>query len=127
MHTTLSISFGAGPESAADGMTLAPFLDELRHVARFVTAKVSPNPLDAVLTAIRQNPAMLQARLLTRILAATIGRQVTFRHAEAAAFDREHLALLVALMDVRSAGTITETDWVRAAEDADAAQQGIGG
>lgn len=99
------------------------FQDELRRVARFITVTATTNPLDAVVTAIRQNPAMNQARLLTRMLAAFIGRQVTFRSAEVAAFDREHLGLVVALMDARDAGTLNETEWVRAADDADAAQR----
>ena len=82
---------------------------------------------DAVLTALRHNPAISQARLLTRILAAYIGRQVSFRSAEVAAFDREHLALLVALMDTHDAGTLPATEWQRAADEAEAAQRDIGG
>lgn len=107
------------------------FQEELRHVARFITAAAPTNPstspLDAVVKAIRQNPALLQARLLTRILAAYIGRQVSFRSAEVAAFDKQHLALLVALMNMHDAGPLNETDWVRAADEADAAQRDIDG
>lgn len=125
MNNTLSIADGPGP--SVEGLSFARFQDELRHVARFITAAAPVNPLDAVLTAIRQNPALSQARLLTRILAAYIGRQVSFRSAEVAAFDREHLALLVALMNAHEAGTVPDTEWVRAAEEADAAQRDIGG
>lgn len=122
-----SISLNQGTASAVEGLSFAMFQNELRHVARFITAAAPANPLDAVLTAIRHNPALSQARLLTRILAAYIGRQVSFRSAEVAAFDREHLALLVALMDTHDAGTLPNTEWVRAADEADAAQRDIGG
>ena len=61
------------------------------------------------------------------MLAAYVGRQVTFRSAEAAAFDREHLALVVALMDTREAGTVSESEWLRAADEAETAQRNNGG
>lgn len=122
-----AISVTSTPYNAIEGLTFATFQNELRHVARFITAAAPANPLDAVLTAIRRNPAMSQARLLTRILGAYIGRQVSFRSAEVAAFDREHLALLVALMDTHEAGTLPTTEWERAANEADAAQRDIGG
>jgi hypothetical protein len=112
---------------SVEQLPFSAFQEELRHVARFIAAATSANPLDAVVSAIRKNPALNQERLLTRILAACIGRQVTFRRAEVAAFDREHLGLLVALMDARAAGTLTETEWVRAADEADATQRDIDG
>ena len=115
------------PGSAVEQMSFALFKEQLRHVARFVTAATAANPLDAVLKAIHNNPAMSQARLLTRILAAYIGRQVYFRSAEVSAFDREHLALLVALMNTHDAGTLPAAEWQRAADEADAAQRNIDG
>ena len=99
------------------------FQEQLRHVARFVSAAKSVNPLEAVLTTIRRNPAMSQARLLTRILAAFNGNQALFRESEVATFDNEHLALVVALMDAHNAGTLPANEWVRAADEADAAQR----
>ena len=122
-----SISLTESPGNPIEGLSFAMFQNELRHVARFITTAAPANPLDAVLTAIRRNPALSQARLLTRILAAYIGRQESFRSAEVAAFDREHLALLVALMDTYDAGTLPATEWQRAADEADAAQRDIGG
>ena len=122
-----SITVSTSPYKAVEGLTFATFRNELRHVARFITAAAPANPLEAVLAAIRRNPALSQARLLTRILAACTGREVTFRSAEAAAFDREHLALLVALIDTHDAGTVPATEWERAANEADAAQRDIGG
>ena len=122
-----SISLTESPGNPIEGLSFAMFQNELRHVARFITPAAPANPLDAVLTAIRHNPAMSQARLLTRILAAYIGRQVSSRSAEVAAFDREHLALLVALMDTHDAGTLPATEWQRAADEAEAAQRDIGG
>jgi thioesterase domain-containing protein len=115
------------PGSAVEQMSFALFKEQLRHVARFVTAATAANPLDAVLKAIHNNPAMSQARLLTRILAAYIGRQVYFRSAEVSAFDKEHLALLVALMNTHDAGTLPAAEWQRAADEADAAQRNIDG
>ena len=122
-----SISLTESPGNPIEGLSFAMFQNELRHVARFITTAAPANPLDAVLTAIRRNPALSQARLLTRILAAYIGRQESFRSAEVAAFDREHLALLVALMDTHDAGTLPATEWQRAADEAEAAQRDIGG
>lgn len=122
-----AIGVTSTPYSAIEGLTFATFQNELRHVARFITAVAPPNPIEAVLAAIRRNPALSQARLLTRILAACIGREVTFRSAEVAAFDREHLALLVALMDTHEAGTVPAAEWERAANEADTAQRDIGG
>lgn len=125
MSTAIGVT--SSPYSAIEGLTFATFQNELRHVARFITSVAPANPIEAVLSAIRRNPAMSQARLLTRILAACIGREVTFRSAEVAAFDREHLALLVALMDTHEAGTVPSAEWERAANEADAAQRDIGG
>ena len=122
-----SISLTESPGNPIEGLSFAMFQNELRHVARFITTAAPANPLDAVLTAIRRNPALSQARRLPRILAAYIGRQESFRSAEVAAFDREHLALLVALMDTHDAGTLPATEWQRAADEADAAQRDIGG
>ncbi len=122
-----SIGVTSNPYNAIEGLTFATFQNELRHVARFITSVAPANPIEAVLAAIRRNPAMSQARLLTRILAACIGREVTFRSAEVAAFDREHLALLVALMDTHEAGTVPAAEWERAANEADTAQRDIGG
>lgn len=113
--------------SAVGRLSFEMFCSELRHVARFITAAAPANPLEAVLTAIRGNPALSQARLLTRMLAAYAGRQVSFRSAEVAAFDREHLGLVVALMNTHNAGTLSESEWLRAADAADAAQRDIGG
>ena len=50
-----------------------------------------------------------------------------FRRAEIAAFDPETLAIVMALMSVHAAGTVTREEWVRAAELANAAQVGTGG
>jgi len=113
--------------AAAGLLSFTLFREQLRHVARFVTAAAPVNVPDAVLKAIRNNPALSQARLLTRILAACSGRPASFRSAEASAFDKEHLALLVALMDSHDAGTVPASEWTRAADEADAAQRDIGG
>jgi thioesterase domain-containing protein len=125
MTNSMTIDDSAG--SSVERLSFAMFQEQLRYVARFVTAATPANPLDAVLKAIHNNPAMSQARLLTRILAAYIGRQVSFRSAEVSAFDKEHLALLVALMDSHDAGTLPATEWQRAADEADAAQRDIDG
>ena len=124
---TNTLTFDDSNGSSVERLSFALFQEQLRHVARFVTAATTVNPLDAVLKAIHNNPAMSQARLLTRILAAYIGRQVSFRSAEVSAFDKEHLALLLALMDSHDAGTLPATEWQRAADEAEAAQRDIGG
>jgi hypothetical protein len=122
-----SLVMDDGASSAVGRLSFEMFRNELRHVARFITAAAPANPLQAVLAAIRENPALSQARLLTRMLGAYVGRQVCFRSAEVAAFDREHLVLLVALMDAREAGTLPAAEWERAAAEAEAAQRDNGG
>ncbi len=122
-----ALSTAGQAATPAGPLSFALFREQLRHVARFVTAATPVNTLDAVLKAIRNNPALSQARLLTRILAACSGRPASFRTAEASAFDNEHLALLIALMDSHDAGTVPASEWTRAADEADAAQRDIGG
>ena len=125
MNDSVSV---AGDSGRAFGeQTFAQFQDELRRVARLITAAAPAKPLEAVLNAIQRNPALSQARLLTRILAAYAGQPVSFRSAEVAAFDREHLALLIALMDTHDAGSLPPADWARASVEADAARRDIGG
>lgn len=123
MNDSLSIA----TDTWTDGLSFAGFQDAVRHAGRFVSAAAPVNPLEHVLKAIRLNPALSQARLLTRILAAYVGRQVSFRRAETAAFDREHLGLLIALMDAHDAGSVPAPEWERAADEAAAAQREIGG
>lgn len=118
----------AGSQSTSvETLSFEMFMDELRHVARFIKDAAPANPLEAVLKAITDNPALNQARLLTRVLAACIGRQVSFRRADVAAFDNKHLSLMLALMKARDTGNLDAAEWTRVADAADAAQREIDG
>jgi len=112
---------------ATELLSIARFLDELRHVTRFRTSPPIGDPLDAAVRRIENNPAFSQSRILTRLLAALAYERGEFRRAEVAAFDSETLAMAIALMDVHAAGSSTREEWKRAVDRAIAAQDGIGG
>jgi hypothetical protein len=112
---------------ATEFLSVARFLDELRHVTRFRALPLIGDPLDAAVRRIENNPAFSQSRILTRLLAALTYERGEFRRAEIAAFDSETLAMAIALMDAHAAGTSTREAWKSAVDRALAAQDGIGG
>jgi len=113
---------------ATELLSAVRFQEELRRVARFFRSRPPVgDPLEATVRKIEQNPAFTQSRLLTRILTALTYEQGEFRRAEISALDAETLAMVVTLMDVHAAGTLTREEWVRAADAAKAAQLGVGG
>ena len=111
------------PRTSVETLSFRMFIEELRAVTRNLTDTLTGNPLEAAVQAVCRNPALIQARLLTRILAAYVGRGASFRRAEVAAFDRQHLVLLAALMQSSDQGLISPADWTLAADTADAAQR----
>jgi hypothetical protein len=106
------------PSSSVEILSFVMFLEELRRAARFVTPSSAADPLDAALQAIRRNPALPQSRLLGRILEAYNGHGTSFRRAETAAFDKEHLALLAALMNAHDTDSYDQPARAAAAEAA---------
>jgi hypothetical protein len=112
---------------ATELLSVARFLDELRHVTRFRALPLIGDPLDAAVRRIENNPAFSQSRILTRLLAALTYERGEFRRAEIAAFDSETLAMAIALMDAHAAGISTREAWKSAVDRALAAQDGIGG
>jgi hypothetical protein len=108
-------------------LSVARFLDELRHVTRFRASPMVGDPLDAAARRIENNPAFSQSRILTRLLAALTYGRGEFRRAEIAAFDSETLAIAIALMDTHAAGTVTLEEWKCAFDRAIAAQNAAGG
>jgi len=112
---------------ATEMLSVARFLDELRHVTRFRTSPQIGDPLDAAARKIENNPAFSQSRILTRLLAALAYGRGEFRRAEIAAFDLETLAMAIALMNAHAAGSSTPEEWKCAVDRAIAAQDGIGG
>lgn len=112
---------------ATELLSVARFLDELRHVTRFRSSPQIGDPLDAAVRRIENNPAFSQSRILTRLLSALAYGRGEFRRAEIAAFDSETLAVAIALMNVHAAGTSTREEWKGAVDRAIAAQGGIGG
>jgi hypothetical protein len=112
---------------ATEMLSIARFLDELRHVTRFRSGPLIGDPLDAAVRRIENNPAFSQSRILTRLLTALAFERGEFRRAEIAAFDSETLAVALALMDAHAAGTSTREEWKSAVDRAIAAQDGVGG
>ncbi|HSD99339.1 MAG TPA: hypothetical protein VLB72_01235 [Burkholderiales bacterium] len=112
---------------ATEFLSVARFLDELRHVTRFRSFPLIGDPLDAAVRRIENNPAFSQSRILTRLLSALAYGRGEFRRAEIAAFDSETLTVAIALMNAHAAGTSTREEWKCAVDRAIAAQDGIGG
>ncbi|MCE3000422.1 MAG: hypothetical protein ACK59Y_10205 [Betaproteobacteria bacterium] len=121
MNATLELPMHT--RSSVETLSFRMFIEELRAVTRDITDTLAGNPLEAAVKAVCRNPALIQARLLTRILAAYVGRSASFRRAEVAAFDHQHLVLLAALMQSSDQGLISPADWTLAADTADAAQR----
>ena len=111
---------------AVERLSVDGFLEALRRIVPARAAVPIHKPLDAVLKQIEQAPAFAQSRLLTRVLVALTSQQGEFRRAEVAAFDSKTLALVIALMDARAAGTTTTEEWTCAVELANAAQIAAG-
>jgi hypothetical protein len=105
-------------------MSLAQFRDQLGHIARFDASEPIANPLNVAVQKIRENPALAQARLLSRVVRALMSECGEFRHAEASAFDRPTLRLVIALMDAARAGTYTRPEWMDAVTAAESALTG---
>ena len=55
---------------ATELLSVARFLDELRHVTRFRSSSPIGDPLDAAVRRIENNPAFSLSRILTRLLTA---------------------------------------------------------
>jgi hypothetical protein len=112
---------------ATELLSIARFMDELRHVTRFRAFPRIGDPLDAAVRRIENNPAFSQSRILTRLLAGLVYGRGEFRRAEIAAFDSETLAMAIALMDAHAAGTSARDEWKSAVDRAIAAQDSVGG
>jgi hypothetical protein len=118
-----------GSKTAAGATELlspARFEEEVRHVARFRPRVAIGDALGAAVKKIELNPAFMQSRLLTRILAALAYREGEFRRAEVSALDAVALDIVIALMDVCAAGTTTREEWAGAVDAARAAELGAG-
>jgi len=102
-------------------MSSQEFQDELRRIARFDMKPPIENPLSHAVQKIRDNPAFSQSRLLARILTALTYDRGEFRRAEASALDAATLGLVIALMNVARAGTVTREDWINAVSACDSA------
>lgn len=109
---------------AGEMLSIARFLEELRHVARFRSGPPIADPLDAVVRQIKKNPAFTQSRLLARLLGALTCQEGEFRRAEVAAFDADMLLLALALMQARAAATFKRDEWINAVESTRAAVLG---
>lgn len=103
-------------------LSAAEFQEVLRHAGRFCSRAVTEAPLDAAVTAVRQNPACAQSRVLTRLLAALTYESGEFRRADVSALDSPALRLSIALMDACAAGTSPREQWIRATDAAQAAE-----
>jgi len=102
-------------------------MEALRHITRFMTGPLIENPLDAAVQRIEANPAFTQYRLLTRLIAALPAQQGEFRIEEASVFDKDTLAVILALIKANEAGNTPPADWQRAVDRAEAAQMAFNG
>ena len=102
-------------------MSGSEFLDGLRQVLGFRTYSDAGDPLGLIVERIVKQPAVAESRLLLRILVALVHARGEFRRAELAALDAPTLAVVISLMDLRSAGTRPDRDWTEAVAAAEAA------
>ena len=107
--------------SKAELMSLAEFLDALRHAARFDSIAAPDKALSAAVARIRDNPALSQSRLLGRVLRGLTHQVGEFRRAEASAFDAPTLRLILALIECSRTGINTRAEWLDAVAAADLA------
>ena len=113
-----------GNVPGADELVSAPqFFAMLRQVVAFREQPAMADPLQCVVDRITSNPHFAQSRLLMRILTALPSQQGEFRRAEAAALDAGTLALVIALLDIHASAGISQPDWKRAIEAAEAASR----
>lgn len=97
-------------------LTGAQFLHMIRHVVDFRGPAKLADPLKFAVEQIVADPAFSQSRLLRRILVALASGDGEFRRAEVGSLDAATLALVIALIDMRAAGTRPEQEWLRATE-----------
>lgn len=105
-----------------EALSAAQFHEELRRAGRFYSPPLTINPLDETLKLVKKNPATVQSRLLTRVLAALTYQSGEFRSADVSALDAAALTLVISLMDACIAGTSTREEWIRTTEAAQAAE-----
>lgn len=105
-------------------LSAVEFQGELRRAGRFCSPSPAGDPLVAVLNAVEQNPACVQSRVLTRVLAALTYQSGEFRRADVSALDTVALKLAIALMDAFVAGIPVREEWIRTADAASAAVAG---
>jgi hypothetical protein len=103
-----------------DLLSAAEFFEVLRQVVAFREQPTIAHPLQHAVDQIATHPAFAQSRLLKRVLVALL-RGGEFRRAEAATLDASTHALAVALMDLHRSGAVSDQEWVRAIEAAEAA------
>ena len=108
-----------GPLS--EQLTGSEFLDGLRQVVGFRVYPDAEDPLGLIVERIIKQPAVAESRLLLRILVALVRSGGEFRRAELAALDAPTVAVVIRLMDLRSAGMRPDQDWADAVAAAEAA------
>ena len=110
------------PELKTEILTAVQFQDELRRAARLDGRCGAEDPLAAAVLQIQTNPMFAQSRLLARILDALTHAHGEFRRAELAAFDTRTRGVVIALMDLARAGTVSPIKWEEAVSAAHQAQ-----
>ena len=108
-----------GPSS--EQLSVSEFLEGLRQVVGFRVYPDVQDPLGLIVERIIKQPAVAESRLLLRILVALFRSDGEFRRAELAALDAPTVAVVIRLMDLRSAGTRSDKDWTDAVAAAEAA------
>ena len=106
---------------SSEQLTGSEFLLGLREVVGFRVYPDVEDPLDRIVERIVTQPAVAESRLLLRILVALVRSDGEFRRAEIAALDAPTVAMVIRLMDLRSAGTRPDQDWTDAISAAETA------
>ena len=100
--------------TTSEVLSLAQFQVELRRIAPPVDDNPAGNSLAAAVEQLRANPAFAQSRLLARLVHALTRQSGEFRRAELAAFDTATLRLVIGLLNVAAARSMSSAEWQQA-------------
>jgi len=99
--------------SRGDVLPAADFFLLVRRVVGFAVRAPIVEPLSVAVAQISANPEFSQSRLLKRILVALV-HGGDFRRAEVAGLDAPTSRLVIALVDLRVAATVSHETWLAA-------------
>lgn len=99
---------------SSDILPALEFFQLVRRVVGFTAREPILEPLGVAVAQITSYPGLAQSLLLRRVLYALL-QGGEFRRAEAAGLDVPTSRLVIALVDLRQAGTLAQEHWLHAA------------